>query len=135
MVKELKSVKTMYGVTLGVFLAMLMGFGITAFYKQSYSYGYYYGYSSNDHARNILLIAFSFGLIYSVIGLLLPNKLGVFRLGLLVGGFFTMIYSISYPSAEGLGLQWAFGAIAIALIVLIPLGYWKLVPKGTDTEK
>jgi|GEM_PF-6837154 len=132
--KELKSVKNMYGITLGFFLAMLVGFGITAFYKQHYGYGYY-GYGSNDYARNIFLIAFIAGLLFSLIGLLLPNKLGVFKLGLLLGGFLTMIYSISYPSAEGLGLQWAFGAVAIALIVLIPMGYWRLIPRGGDKEQ
>lgn len=132
MVKELKSVKNMYGITLGVFLAILVGFGIAAFYKQSYGYYGYWG--GGDYGRNVLLIAFSCGLIFSVIGLILPNKLGVFRLGLLIGGFGTMIFALIYSSAAGLGLQWAFGATAIGLIVLIPLGYWKLVPKGEVTE-
>jgi len=130
MVKDLKSVKNMYGITLGVFLAILVGFGIAAFYHHSYSY---YG-GSSDYGRNILLIAFSCGLIFSVIGLLLPNKLGVFSLGLLVGGFGTMLYALIYPSTSGLDLKWAFGAVAIGLIVLVPLGYWKLVPKGEGTE-
>ena len=131
MVKEMKSVKNMYGVTLGVLLAILVGFGIAAFYERSY--GYYGG--SSDYGRNVLLIAFSCGLIFSVIGLLLPNRLGVFRLGLLVGGFGTMLYALTYSGVSGLGWQWAFGAVAIGLIVLIPLGYLKLVPKGEDTEK
>ena len=133
MSKGLKSVKNMYGVTLGVFLAMLVGFGMTAFYKETYSYDYYYG--SSDHARNVFLISFILGLVFSVVGLLLPNKLGVFRLSLLLGGFLTMLYAIGYPAAEGLGLRWAFAAVLIALAVLVPLGYWKLVPKGEDTEK
>ena len=131
MVKELKSVKNMYGITFGVLLAILVGFGIAAFYHHSYYYGYG---GSSDYGRNVLLIAFSCGLIFSVIGLLLPNKLGVFRLGLLIGGFGTMLYALTYSGVSGLGWQWSFGAVAIGLIVLIPLGYLKLVPKGEGTE-
>ena len=133
MVKELKSVKNTYGITLGVLLAVLVGFGIAAFYKHSYSYDYYGG--SSDYGRNVLLIAFSCGLIFSVIGLLLPNKLGIFRLGLLVGGLGTMLYALTYSGISGLGWQWSFGTVAIGLIVLIPLGYLKLASKGEDTEK
>ena len=133
MVKELKSVKNMYGVTLGVFLAILVGFGIAAFYHHSYGY---YGYGgSSDYGRNILLIAFSCGLIFSVVGLLLPKRLGVFKLGLWVGGFGTMLYALTYSGISRLGWQWSFGAVAIGLIVLIPLGYLKLVPKGESTEQ
>jgi peptidoglycan/LPS O-acetylase OafA/YrhL len=124
--KELKSVKNMYGVTLGVLLAILVGFGITAFYRN-------HGYHS-DYARNVFLIAFSCGLIFSVIGLILPNKLGVFRLGLLIGGLGMMLYALTDSGVSGLGWTWDFGAAAVGLIVLIPLGYFKLVPKGKDTE-
>jgi hypothetical protein len=130
MVKELKSVKIMYGITFGVLLATLMGFGISAFYNHPQ---YYFG--ASDYGRNVLLISFASGLIFSVIGLLLPHKLSVFRLGFLLGGLVTMLYALIYSSVSELDLKWAFGATAIGLIVLIPLGYWKLVTKGTDTEK
>ena len=128
MAKELKSVKIMYGITLGVLLAILVGIGITAFYRN-------HGYQYYDYARNILLIAFSCGLIFSVIGLILPNRFGVFRLYLLIGGLGTMLYAIIYSGVSELVWVWHFGTVAIGLIVLIPLGYFKLVPKGEDIER
>jgi hypothetical protein len=130
MVKELKSVKIMYGITLGVLLAILVGFGITAFYHHPYSYG---GFS--DYGRNVLLIAFSCGLVFSVIGLLLPHKLSVFSLGLLIGGLGTMLYALVDSGISGLGWKWAFGAVAIGIIVLVPLGYFTLVSRGSKTEQ
>ena len=128
--KELKSVGIMYGITLGVLLAILVGFGITAFYHHSYSYG-----GSSDYGRNVLLIAFSCGMLFSVIGLALPSKLGVFRLGLLLGGLGTMLYGLIDSGVSGSGWKWAFGAVAIGLILLVPLGYFTLVPKGEKPEQ
>ena len=127
--KELKSVGIMYGITLGVLLAVLVGFGITAFYHRSYSYG-----GISDYGRNVLLIAFSCGLIFSVIGLVLPNRLGVFRLGLLIGGLGTMLYGLVDSGVSGSGWKWAFGAVAIGLVLLVPLGYFTLLPKSEKTE-
>ena len=129
--KELTSVKTLYGIGIGILLAMLVGFGIAAFYENS---GYYW---ENDYLRNVLLIAFPIGLIFTVVGLILPYRLNVLRLGLVIGGLGTMLYSIiraTTGSYGGVDLAWLFGAVAIGLIVLIPLGYFKLVAKGNDTN-
>jgi hypothetical protein len=125
--KGLTSVKTTYGLLLGILLAMLVGFGITAFYGNS---GYYYG--GSDHARNVLLIAFACGLVFSVAGLLLPRRLDVFRLGLLAGGLFTLLFALIYPAATGIGKGWIFGAVAVALVVLVPVGYLTLTSKDRD---
>jgi hypothetical protein len=129
MAKELKSVGIMYGITIGVLLAVLVGFGITAFYHHSYYYG-----GSGDYGRNVLLIAYSCGMLFSVVGLVLPNRLGVFKLGLLLGGLGTMLYALIYSGASGLGWKWAFGAVAIGLVLLVPLGYFTLIPKSEKTE-
>ena len=128
--KEMSSVKTAYGTLIGILLAMLVGFGITAFYKNT---GYSY-YGGSDHARNVLLIAFACGLIFSVAGLLLPRRLDIFRLGLLTGGAFTLLFALVYPASGGLGISWLFGAVIVALVVLIPVGYLTLTSKEKDNE-
>jgi hypothetical protein len=126
--KEMSSVKIAYGVLLGILLAMLVGFGITGFYKGS---GYYGG---SGHARNVFLIAFICSMVFSIAGLLLPRRVDVFRLGLLLGGLFTLLFSVIYPAAEGLGMGWSFGAVAIALVVLVPVGYLTLTSNEKDNE-
>jgi peptidoglycan/LPS O-acetylase OafA/YrhL len=125
--KELKSVGIMYGITLGVLLAILVGIGITAFYDHPYSYG-----GNSDYGRNVLMIAFACGLLFSLIGLVLPNKLGVFRLALLIGGFFTLLFALVYPVSAGIGKGWIFGAVAVALVILVPVGYIKLTSRDRD---
>ncbi|MEA1958691.1 MAG: hypothetical protein U9N44_03320 [Chloroflexota bacterium] len=125
--KELTSVKTLYGIGIGILLAMLVGFGIAAFYENS---GYYW---ENDYLRNVLLIAFPIGLIFTVVGLILPYRLNVLRLGLVIGGLGTMLYSIiraTTGSYGGVDLAWLFGAVAIGLVVLVPLGYYRFVMKN-----
>lgn len=126
--REMTSIKSVYGIGLGILLAMLVGFGIAAFYENP---GYY---GNTDYYRNILLIAYPCGLIFAVAGLVLPTKFNVLRLGLVLGGLATMLYAIIYSaSGHGMELGWVFAAVVIGLAVLIPLGYFKLASRDKET--
>ena len=125
MSKGMASVKIAYGVLLGILLAMLVGFGVAGFYKGSDYYG-------EGHARNAFLMAFVCSMAFSIVGLLLPRRVDVFRLGLLVGGLITLLFAVIYPSTGGLSMWWFFGGVIIALVVLVPIGYLKLMRDRDD---
>ena len=125
--KEMTSLKSVYGLAIGIFLVLLVSLGIAAFYKEASSFYYH---TNEGHFRDILLIAFPSGLVFSVLGLVLPTKADFLRLGLLFGGVLTMLYAVVYPGTSGLSLGWIFGAVVIGLMVLIPLGYYRFVMKN-----
>ena len=117
-------------------LAMIVGFGITAFYKHTYSYDYYsYSYwGESDYGRNVLIISYICGLAFTLLGLLLPNKLHIFKSGLMIGGFLTILYAVGYAPFNDVDLKWVFTAVIVGLAILIAVGYYSLVMRKRSRE-
>jgi hypothetical protein len=120
----MSAIRIVYGLGIGVLIAMVVIIGIISFYEPPYSY---YGYgSSTGYAVSVLLIAGILGLVLTVLGLMLPSRINPIKLGMLSGGFIILLFAIIYPSLFGLGLAGAFGASFVALIVLVLAGFFGL---------
>ncbi len=83
--------------------------------------------------RNVLFIAYPFGLLFVILGLVLPHRLDIMRTGLLLGGVATIIYAVLQGFGD-ISNALRFGAIAISLVVLIFLGYRTLIERGQPAE-
>ena len=118
----MSAIRIVYGLGIGVLIAMVVIMGFISFYQPSYSW---YG-SQTGYAVSVLLIAGILGLILTVLGLVLPNRINPIKLGMLSGGFIILLFAIIYPSIFGLGLEGAFGASFVALIVLVLAGFFGL---------
>lgn len=124
------AIKIIYGLVVGILLAILVGFGILTFYQSPDSWG---STAWETHHRNVFIIAYTCGFVFLVLGVVLKPKLNVMRIGLLVGGSGIMIYAFGI-GAEAVGNSVIFGAIAAILIVLIFLGYKKLITREEPTD-
>jgi len=72
------------------------------------------------HIRNVFLIALPLGLVFTVVGVFIQKRTGIFGAGLIVGGMGTMIFALT-PYYPGDILR--FIGIAVILAVLIFVGY------------
>lgn len=72
------------------------------------------------HHRNVFLIILPLGAAFVVAGTLIRSKLGIFGASLILGGLGTMIYAVS---PHDLDSRLRFAGIAIALVVLVFVGY------------
>jgi len=124
------AIKIIYGLVVGILLAILVGFGIATFYQSPDSWG---STAQETYNRNVFIIAYACGFVFIVLGLVLKPKFNVMRVGLLVGGLGTMIYAFA-RGAEAMSNSVIFGAIATVLIVLIFLGYKKLITREKPTD-
>jgi energy-converting hydrogenase Eha subunit C len=125
----MKTLQIVYGLGIGFLLAALVGVGIIAFYDPPQTY---YGGGVEEYGRNVLIISYLCGLFFGALGLVLSPVHNMLRLGLLSGGFFTLLYSMTYPILAGAKAEWIFGTIFFALIVLILLGVPKLKSRRTS---
>lgn len=76
--------------------------------------------------RNVALIAIVASIITLIISLTLFNKILLIADGLLLGGVFTLIYSIIRGIASG-NDKFRFILVSISFLIAIALGYLKLI--------
>jgi len=87
----------------------------------------------SDYHRNVFLIAYPFGLLFIILGLMLPSRLDIIRTGFLLGGVVTIMYAVLQGFGD-MSNALRFGAIAISLAVLIFLGYRTLIERRQPTD-
>ncbi|MFP4641045.1 MAG: hypothetical protein ACOC6S_01300 [Chloroflexota bacterium] len=79
-----------------------------------------------DHRRNVFFIAYPYGLLLIVLGLVLRPRLEILRPGLLLGGVGAIIYAIAQsPLSDEL----RFAGVAVAIGVFIFAGYRLLLER------
>ena len=78
------------------------------------------------YARNVSLGALGFAVLFAVLGLLLAERILVLADGVLLGGFFTLLYSIGWGFATE-DNRFRFLMVTIGLVVALTLGYLKFV--------
>jgi len=122
---RMSAIRIVYGLGIGVLIAMVVIMGFLAFYEPPYSV---FG-NTTGYAVSVLLIAGILGLVLTVCGLMLRRRINPIKLGMLSGGFIILLFAIIYPSLFGLGLEGAFGASFVALIVLVLAGFFALPSK------
>jgi len=125
--------KTMYVLAIAALLTILVIFGISAFYdspggfpvdvQSCTSKGCHFPW--RDYARNVFSISYGCGLLFVILGLVLPTRLNIIKLGLLLGGIATIVYAMAQPH---LANELRFVGVAVGLVILLYLGY-KLSPK------
>lgn len=78
--------------------------------------------------RNVSIITLIAAVVFVTVGLLFAGRFLVLSDGLLLGGVFTLIYSI-IRAANANNLKFTFLIVSIGLAVTIFLGFWKFLRK------
>ena len=118
------AIRVVYGLGLGVLLTLMVYWGLGASYQGG----------GEDHARNIFIIACACGLGLTIVSLLLPPRLNVIRLGLLTGGLLSVLQAavVGYGDID---LWWGFGGLGVEAVLLLILGYVKLINPRRPVER
>lgn len=148
--------KFVYSFFLGLLLTVFVGVGVASFYKAPEAPKYPailentqaspdeytaeqrqaeedyqaaskdYNEKSDDYARNVSMIVLAAAVILVVLGLALHSKIDVLADGMLLGGTFTLAYSI-FRSFYGDDPSFSFLVITVGLIVTMVVGYLKFI--------
>lgn len=156
--------KLVYSFFLGLLLAVFVGLGVASFYPQPKAPEYpkelemvedrytetqkkiedkyesdnkaYYQRLENYH-RNVSIIVLAAAVVLVVLGLILHSRTGVIADGLLLGGVFTLLYSIGRSFAGG-DPKYSFMVTAVGLIITMVVGYIKFIgpkPAAAKSKK
>lgn len=94
-----------------------------------------YQEAMNDYNRNVSIVALAFAVILLAIAVVYLQKMDVLANSLLLGGIFTLLYSLGRGLGSGDEL-FIFVIVALSLAAAIGLGYWKFVkPQSEDSAK
>lgn len=143
-----------YSFFLGLLLAVFVGLGVASFYQSPKAPEYpisietkagqeetedqraarekydadYKAYNENfeDYSRNVSMIVLGAAVILVVLGLTLHSKTDVIADGLLLGGTFTLLYSI-IRSFMGGDPKYSFSVVSIGLVITVIVGYMKFI--------
>lgn len=124
-------IAVIYTLFLGLILAIFVGFGISAFYKSATSYSYETGYGAYDSSLgiynlNVSVIALVASVLLLMIGLIFENYIHAISDGFLLGGLFTLIYSmVRGMTVNDSGL--VFIIATVGLVAVLYLGYHKFL--------
>lgn len=150
--------KVIYAFFLGILLSIFVGVGITAFCKTpqppkapDYSligkdgpsaaqqaeenryqkaFDDYNKHKLNPYNRNVSIIALAAAIIFVAVGLLLGHRIDVLADGVVLGGVFTLIYSLGRGFAAE-DSRYSFVAVTISLLIALLLGYLRFIrPAG-----
>jgi hypothetical protein len=148
--------KFVYSFFLGILLAVFVGMGVATFYaapkypeypkalssaqgdpskytpdqkqldetyqKQNEAYSK----RSQDYNRNVAMIVLGVAVVLMALGLALETRAGVLADGLLLGGTFTLIYSIG-RSFAGQDPKYSFAVVSVGLLATVVVGYFKFI--------
>lgn len=155
-------IKYIYSVFLGLLLAIFIGVGISVFYQPpaepkypnelNYSqqkepttdqreaekvYGLkmeVWNKQMEPYHRNVSIIALIAAVILIGIGMLMGDKLRILADGVMLGGVFTLVYSLIQGFMSN-NTKYSFMVVTVALIAVITLGYLKLIKPHEKTAK
>lgn len=144
--------KIIYSFFLGLLLALFIGFGINTFYQEPKAPEFppilnqakenptpaqeraqakfetdnrnYTEKQLKPYSRNVSIIALSAAVLLMVISMGLEQKFEVLSNGIMLGGIFTLLYSIARGGASG-NSKYMFISVTIGLIFTVLLGYKK----------
>lgn len=152
--------KFVYSLFLGLLLVIFVGFGVATFYpspkapeypkalerplglneeytaeqkaaEADYQKGWEaYTEKSKDYNRIASILALGAAVVFLVVGLVLESRIGLLADGLLLGGTFTLIYSIARSFASD-DPRYSFIMVSVGLVITIVLGYLKFIRPQT----
>jgi hypothetical protein len=148
--------KTAYSFFIGILLAIFVGFGISAFYTQpkapEYPNQVIQGKEMNEeekeverkfnieqkewdkkmkpYNRNVSIMTLVAATILVAISLLFEQRIKILSDGFMLGGIFTLLYSIgrSFAAQDS---KLTFLTVSIGLVVAIALGYFRFIRPQT----
>ena len=153
--------KAIYTFFLGLLLALFVGLGVSSFYPaptapvwpdtlqntdyndQQYSEAQKHAQDEWQHAsdeyakdmnrydRNVSIIVLSTAVIMLVLSLVLQKRIDMLSDGLLLGGVFTLVYSI-FRSFSGNDNRYSFAVVSVGLVLTMVLGYIKFIQPQTE---
>ncbi|HEX9594590.1 MAG TPA: hypothetical protein VF996_00425 [Candidatus Saccharimonadales bacterium] len=154
--------KIIYSLFLGIILSIFAGVGISAFYQspeypeppeslryellEDESEQYVADQRAYDleveaaqggmdtYQRNVSIIATVIAVIFLAVGLIYAHKIDVIADGFLLGGIFTLLYSMGLGLASGDEI-YRFLIITVGVVVAIGLGYWRFAKDAAKTKK
>lgn len=155
--------KLVYTFFLGILLAFFIGLGINTFYAAPKSpefpavlstYGKepqmtneqvaaqkVYDLSIEQHQkklkpynRNVSMIALAGAVILLVLSILYENKIRIIADGVMLGGLFTLLYSLGRGIASE-DSKYMFAVVSVGLAVVLYLGYHRFVREHSPTKK
>lgn len=88
----------------------------------------------NDYNRNVSMIVLAAAVILVVLGLTMHAKTDVIADGLLLGGTFTLLYSIGRSFAGG-DPKYSFMVTSVGLIITMVVGYLKFISPQEVSKK
>lgn len=148
--------KAIYVVFLGIIIALFIGLGVAAFYEQpkepetpailmSSNVGKeptdemrqaeidyqkaiknYQENKLGPYNRNVAIITIIASVVILAVGLLFSMRFMILSDGMLLGGVFTLIYSV-IRAAQANNIRFTFLIVAAALVVTVGLGFWKFL--------
>ena len=146
--------KVIYAFFMGILVAIFIGVGIAAFYKSptppngpDYSLIGQSGPTEkqqaeqkafdnamtdftktkmNPYNRNVSIMALAAAVILVAIGLLFEHRINVLADGALLGGIFTLLYSLGRGFAAE-DSKYSFVVISIGLAIVLALGYLRFI--------
>lgn len=157
-------IKFVYSFFLGLLLVAFVGMGVASFYpspkapeypviletgkvnpdeytteERTADYKYQADYrayteSADNYNRNVAMIVLAAAVVLVVLGLVLHSKSDVIADGLLLGGVFTLLYSIG-RSFAGEDPKYTFLVTTIGLIITMVVGYLKFIGPNEATKK
>jgi hypothetical protein len=84
--------------------------------------------------RNVSIITLAFAILFLAVAVVYLQKMDVLANSLLLGGIFTLLYSLGRGLASGDDL-FKFLIITISLVAAMGLGWWKFVKPQAETAK
>ncbi len=157
-------IRYLYIIFLGVLLSLLVGVGIAAFYQapiapkvssfvsnpmnpNGYNSPEYvrqqqvqqqqydqYDIDSKMYSRNVSIIALIIAVVFVSLSFMLLSKTMIIADGFLLGGLFTLIYSIirGFSSDDS---KFRFLVVAVSVIIALFLGYIKFIKTSQKPPK
>lgn len=158
--KDNKPLQILYTVFLGVLIALFVGVGIATFYEgpeppeyppypaiaeeeNSQEYNRQIGEherlyktyeaESSTYNRNVSIISLVAAVIFIIVGLVFENRIKLLASAIMLGGIFTLLYSIGRGFAAD-DSRYVFMVLTVSLAVIIYLGYRKFVSSPTKRK-
>lgn len=145
--------KIAYTFFLGIMLAIFVGFGIAAFYEQPAMPKWptelltigkessleqektqkefdakqeAWNEKMRPYNRNVSIMTLLAAVIFVAISLLFEHKISILADGIMLGGVFTLVYSLGRGIASQ-DSKYSFGIVTIGLIIVLTLGYLRFI--------
>lgn len=93
-----------------------------------------YEVARQTYSRNVSVVALGSAILLLIIGLSLAVQLGILADGFLLGGLFTLLYSVGI-GFESQDFKYRFIVVSIGVLVAFALGYLKFVRPDRAAKK